>query len=29
MSRINRPPIEDGDNIAAAGLNIRYGDFSQ
>jgi hypothetical protein len=29
MSRINRPPIQDGDEVAAAGLNVRYGDFSQ
>ena len=29
MSRINRGPILDGDDIAAAGLNVRYGDYSQ
>ena len=29
MSRINRPPILDGDEITAAGLNVRFGDFTQ
>ena len=29
MSRINRPPILDGDEITAAGLTVRFGDFTQ
>jgi len=29
VSRINRASIKDGDQITAAGLNVRFGDFSQ
>jgi hypothetical protein len=29
MSRIQRPPVQDGDQIAAADLNNRYADYTQ